>query len=119
LIPERAIVRNQTGAYVMLVGADNQIEQRPITIGQTLDGWALITDNLNVDDTFVLDGLQRARPGSQVTPNRVELSTKDSPMLNAAVESNNEPAESKAASEPTPTVNPTRDEPASDSSTAD
>ncbi|MEP2310813.1 efflux RND transporter periplasmic adaptor subunit, partial [Rhodopirellula bahusiensis] len=119
LIPERAIVRNQTGAYVMLVGSDDQIEQREITIGQTLDGWAMITEGLSANDTFVLDGLQRARPGSKVSPKTIELSTKDSPMLQAAVESNSDTAESEPVSEPTPTVNPTQDEPASDSSTAD
>lgn len=119
LIPERAIVRNQTGSYVMLVGPENQIEQRKVSIGQTLDGWALIKEGLTATDTFVLDGLQRARPGSTVTPKPTELSTKDSPMLRAAVGPNDESAEPESNSETAPTVNPTNDEAASDSSTAD
>ncbi|WP_230254038.1 efflux RND transporter periplasmic adaptor subunit [Rhodopirellula halodulae] len=87
LIPERAIVRNQTGSYLMLVDGDNQIEQREISVGQTLDGWALVRDGLEADETFVLDGLQRARPGSKVSPTITELSTEDSPMLKAAIDS--------------------------------
>ncbi|WDQ17823.1 efflux RND transporter periplasmic adaptor subunit [Rhodopirellula sp. P2] len=119
LIPERAIVRNQTGSYVMLVDSENQIEQREIMVGQTLDGWALIKEGLSADDTFVLEGLQRARPGSKVSPKPTELSTQGSPMLQAAIDSNAGTATPGAAAEPAPTVNPTDDEPASDSSTAD
>ncbi|WP_182866491.1 efflux RND transporter periplasmic adaptor subunit [Stieleria mannarensis] len=85
LVPERAVSRSQTGAFLLIVGQDNRIERRPVTLGQKLDGWAVVQQGLQEDETFVLEGLQRARPGTEVTPTPTELSTEGSPLLQASL----------------------------------
>ena len=84
LIPERAVTRSQAGTFVLVVGSDNTVERRIVTLGQTLDGWVYVKDGLAAEESFVLDGLQRARPGSKVTPLEKEISTADSPILQAS-----------------------------------
>ncbi len=86
LVPERAVVRTQSGEFLLVVDADDQVQRRPVVLGQVLDGWALVREGLAPDETFVVDGLQRARPGAAVTPETVTLSTEGSPLLRAPVD---------------------------------
>jgi RND family efflux transporter MFP subunit len=86
LVPERAVVRTQSGEFLLVVDGDNQVQRRPVVLGQVLDGWALVREGLAADETFVVDGLQRARPGAAVTPEAVTLSTEGSPLLQAPVD---------------------------------
>ncbi|WP_149496331.1 efflux RND transporter periplasmic adaptor subunit [Roseiconus lacunae] len=110
LVPQRAIMGSQQGQFLMVVGSDNRVEQRPVRLGQKLDGWVLVTDGLDKDEQFVVDGIQRARPGAAVDPKLTELSTDDSPILKAAIElkagSESRPSESKPESETAPVQSP-------------
>ena len=67
LIPQRGVTRNPKGdAMVMVVGTDEKVEPRPIKVARTVgDNW-LVSDGLKAGDRVILDGLQRARPGSTV-----------------------------------------------------
>jgi membrane fusion protein (multidrug efflux system) len=67
LIPQRGVTRNPKGdAMVMVVGADEKVEPRPITVVRTIgDNW-LVSDGLKAGDRVILEGLQRARPGTPV-----------------------------------------------------
>ncbi len=67
LIPQRGVSRDQKGeATVMLVGADGKVEPRTITVDRTVgDNW-LVSDGLKPGDRVILEGFQRARPGTLV-----------------------------------------------------
>jgi membrane fusion protein (multidrug efflux system) len=67
LIPQRGVTRNPKGdAMVMVVGTDEKVEPRPIKVARTVgDNW-LVSDGLKAGDRVILDGMQRARPGSSV-----------------------------------------------------
>jgi len=67
LVPQRGVSRNQKGeATVMLVGADDKVEPRTIMVERTVgDAW-LVSDGLKAGDRVILEGFQRARPGTQV-----------------------------------------------------
>ena len=67
LIPQRGVTRNPKGdAMVMVVGTDEKVEPRPIKVARTVgDNW-LVSDGLKAGDRVILDGVQRARPGSSV-----------------------------------------------------
>jgi membrane fusion protein (multidrug efflux system) len=67
LIPQRGVTRNPKGdAVVMLVGAEEKVEARPIKVARTVgDNW-LVSDGLKAGDRVILEGLQKARPGSAV-----------------------------------------------------
>jgi len=68
LIPEAAIVTDQATKLVMVVGADDVVEARPIALGPLLDGLRVVRDGLAADERIVVVGVQRARPGQKVTP---------------------------------------------------
>jgi RND family efflux transporter MFP subunit len=69
LIPDAAIGTEQVRKFVLAVGADDMVMQKYVTIGQTTsDGLRVIKNGLGPDDTVVVNGLMRARPGQKVTP---------------------------------------------------
>jgi membrane fusion protein (multidrug efflux system) len=67
LIPQRGVSRNPKGdAVVMVVGAGEKAEQRPIKVVRTVgDNW-LVSEGMMAGDRVIVEGLQRARPGTQV-----------------------------------------------------
>lgn len=99
LIPQRAVTQSQLGEFVLVVGTDGKVEQKTVKLGQKLDAWVLVTNGLNADDQFIVEGLQRARPNTTVDPTRVELSTEESPVLQVAIELSAE-ASNEAMDEP-------------------
>jgi membrane fusion protein (multidrug efflux system) len=72
LVPERALGRDPAGPFVLIVGSDNVVEQRAVTLGQE-EGWMrVIESGLKPDDLVVIEGLQKARPGLKVNPKPVD-----------------------------------------------
>lgn len=67
LVPQRGVTRNPKGeALVMVVGAEEKVEPRPIQVLRTVgDAW-LVTDGLKAGDRVILEGIQRTRPGTPV-----------------------------------------------------
>jgi multidrug efflux pump subunit AcrA (membrane-fusion protein) len=68
LIPDAALVSDQSRKIVMTVGNDNTIIPKVVRPGPTHDGLRIIRDGLLPTDRIVIDGLMRARPGTKVTP---------------------------------------------------
>ena len=67
LVPQRGVTRNPQGdAMVMVVGEGDKVEPRIIKVMRTVgDNW-LVSKGLKPGDRVILDGLQKARPGTQV-----------------------------------------------------
>ncbi len=67
LVPQRGVTRNPAGdAMVMVVGSGEKVEPRVIKVVRTIgDNW-LVSDGLKAGDRVILDGLQKARPGTTV-----------------------------------------------------
>jgi membrane fusion protein (multidrug efflux system) len=67
LIPQRGVTRNPKGeAMVMVVGAGEKVEPRVIKVVRTVgDNW-LVGEGLKAGDRVILEGFQKARPGTQV-----------------------------------------------------
>ena len=68
LIEEQAISSDQSGHYLLLVNAENKVEKRLVILGQRLNGRVVIKKGLNAEDRVIINGLQKARPGSVVNP---------------------------------------------------
>jgi RND family efflux transporter MFP subunit len=68
LIPDEAIVTDQSQKLVMTVTADNRIEPRVIRPGPTELGLRIVRRGLEPSDRIVINGLLRVRPGIEVTP---------------------------------------------------
>lgn len=67
-IPRSAVLSDQQGEYVFVLGADNKAEQRRIKLGQSTSTIASVTEGLSAGDKVIVEGLQRVRPGEAVTP---------------------------------------------------
>lgn len=68
LLPDTAITNDQSRKVVFVVGKDDTVEMRPVTLGPLDEGLRVIREGLKKDDRVVVDGLQRARVGAKVTP---------------------------------------------------
>jgi len=69
LVEERAIGTDLAGKYVYVVGADNMVELRRVTLGPAQDdGTVVVAEGLDGSESYIVTGLLRARPGLPVTP---------------------------------------------------
>lgn len=77
LIPDAAIVSDQARKIVFLVGADDVIAPKPVTLGPIVDGLRVVTSGIEKTDRIVIDGLANpaVRPGTKVSPKRGEIKT--------------------------------------------
>ncbi|MFO7601729.1 MAG: efflux RND transporter periplasmic adaptor subunit [Candidatus Desulfacyla sp.] len=75
-IPEALFVSNrsvgvdQRGTYVLVVNDKNVVEQRTVRLGPLVEGNRAVLEGLHKEDWVVTNGIQRARPGAEVTPIR-------------------------------------------------
>ncbi len=67
-IPRSAVLSDQQGNYVYVLGAENTVTQRRIQLGQSTPMLAMVSAGLTDGETVVVDGLQRIRPGIKVNP---------------------------------------------------
>lgn len=67
-IPRSAVLSDQQGEYVYVLGADNKAEQRRIKLGQSTSTVAAVTSGLNAGEKVIVEGLQKVRPGQAVAP---------------------------------------------------
>jgi multidrug efflux system membrane fusion protein len=73
LISERAVGTDQNKKFVMVVGADDKVAWREVTLGASVDGLRIVTSGLKPDERVVVNGLQRVRPGALVAPQQVPM----------------------------------------------
>ncbi len=70
LVPDAVIVSDQTRKIVLVVGGDNKIQPRPVTLGPIVEGLRVVRDGLKPDDRVVISGLANPmiRPGVTIQP---------------------------------------------------
>jgi len=91
LIDERAIGRDQAGAYLLIVNSENKVERRTVTLGDTYDGRRAVMGPIGPEDRVIINGLQRARLDAEVDPQMVsseDKSTTESPPEPSLTNSN-------------------------------
>lgn len=72
LIPQRAVLDEQGGSYVLVVGPDDTATRRPIRLGRTVNGMQQVLHGLEGDESVVVDGLQGVRSGDPVRVRSIE-----------------------------------------------
>jgi multidrug efflux system membrane fusion protein len=72
-ISENAIGTDQDRRFVMVVGDDNKVAYRQVSLGGIADGMRLVTSGLKPGERIVVNGLQRIRPGALVAPQAVPM----------------------------------------------
>lgn len=68
LVEERAVSADQRGDYLLVVNDKHEVEYRPVKLGLTVEGMRVVEDGVTANDLIVVNGLQRARPGIEVSP---------------------------------------------------
>ena len=68
LVPQRAVQELQGQHSVMTVGSDNTVQLQGIVTGDRVDQRWIVEQGLKSGDVVVVDGLQKIRPGTTVTP---------------------------------------------------
>uniref|UniRef100_UPI0025976911 efflux RND transporter periplasmic adaptor subunit n=1 Tax=uncultured Rheinheimera sp. TaxID=400532 RepID=UPI0025976911 len=75
LIDDKAIGTDLSNKFVLVVNNENQLEYRPVTLGEKVNGLRIISKGLNPSDRIVVNGLQRVRPAMTIQPKLVEMAT--------------------------------------------
>jgi RND family efflux transporter MFP subunit len=73
LISDRAIGSDQGVKYVFVLGANNRIERRTVTLGALHDGLREVRSGLEPDERVVVAGLQRLASGEEVRAEEVPM----------------------------------------------
>ncbi|HXI26086.1 MAG TPA: efflux RND transporter periplasmic adaptor subunit [Pyrinomonadaceae bacterium] len=68
LVPAIAVQELQSGKYVLVVGADNKITQRTITVSDRYEDSFIVIEGLKAGERVVTEGVQKVRPGMVVKP---------------------------------------------------
>lgn len=66
LIPEQAIVPEQSRQFVLVVGEDALVERRQVRTGRRRPGQVEVLSGLAEGEIVIAEGTQKARPGSRV-----------------------------------------------------
>jgi membrane fusion protein (multidrug efflux system) len=66
-IPRAAVLSDQQGDYVYVIDAQNMAQVRRIQLGQSTPATAVITNGLSEGELVISEGLQRVRPGQEVS----------------------------------------------------
>lgn len=82
LVDDQAIGTDQGRRYVLVLGAGNKVEYRPVELGRMNEGLRVVASGLKPGDTIIIKGL--VRPGMQVTPNRIAMAPDQRPVNGAA-----------------------------------
>lgn len=75
LVPNPAIQRNGSQAYVWIVGADNTVQIRNVTVGTQGPEESQIQSGVSSGEIVVTDGVDRLQPGSKVSAQINEVKT--------------------------------------------
>jgi len=65
-VPQRALKMTPQGQFVMVVDAEGKAAMRPVKTGEMIGTDFVIQKGLNPDDKVIVNGLQKARPGTPV-----------------------------------------------------
>ncbi|MGM0642981.1 MAG: efflux RND transporter periplasmic adaptor subunit [Thermodesulfobacteriota bacterium] len=65
-VPQVAVQRDRNGAFVFVLDAENRVEKREIRTGKTAGEHFIVQSGLDREDTVIVRGLQKVRPGMSV-----------------------------------------------------
>ena len=77
LVPQRAVSELQGGYQVAVVGSDNKVGIRTVTVGDRVGTQWIIADGLHAGEQVVAEGVQKVRTGALVNPKPFGTENKD------------------------------------------
>ena len=75
VIPQAALLVDQSGSYVLAVAPNDKVEQRRVKLGPVQGADITVAQGLEPGERVIVEGIQKVRPGEAVTPTPVVQST--------------------------------------------
>ena len=76
LVPQVAVAHDpKGGATALVVGAENKVEQRAVTVSRAIGDQWLVDAGLRAGDRVIVEGVQKVRPGAVVRPTEAAAAT--------------------------------------------
>jgi membrane fusion protein (multidrug efflux system) len=73
VVPQASVQVDQAGPYVLVVGGDDQVEARRITLGAVAGAQVVVRTGLEAGDKVIVEGIQKVRPGMTVAATEAPL----------------------------------------------
>ena len=89
LIPQRSVTELLYKNFVYIVGNDNKITMKEVTLGPKVGRLVMVNSGLNGDETLVVEGTAKVKQGALVNPQpmtEADLDTAEEPAKEAAPE---------------------------------
>ncbi|WP_248802408.1 multidrug efflux RND transporter periplasmic adaptor subunit MexE [Pseudomonas sp. MWU13-2100] len=106
LINDEAVGTDLGKKFVLVMDADKKTVYRSVELGPKIEGLRIVRTGLSKDDTIIVKGLQRVRPGSPVDPEVIPMASKETlaalALQKQALEASNLPQVTPAKSAPAP-----------------
>ena len=79
LVPDQAVMLDQSQSIVLTVGKDGTVIPKPVEVGALFKGLRVVQSGLAPTDRVIVDGLMHAMPGTKVnpTPSAIHLAADD------------------------------------------
>jgi len=68
LIPQQAVMEEQSSRTVYVVDAGNKVVLRTVVLGERVENQVIVKEGVKPGERVIIDGLQKVRPGVIVTP---------------------------------------------------
>jgi membrane fusion protein, multidrug efflux system len=73
MIPQAALQLDRSGSYVLVVGPDDKVVQRRVTLGAVEGSEVVVMQGLVAGERVIVEGIQKVHPGEQVTTTRAPV----------------------------------------------
>lgn len=87
LIPKRAIVELMYKKFVYIVGSDNKVTMKEVTLGPSVGRFYMVESGLTGDETIVVEGTGKLRQGAEVKAQPMTEAELDTAADNSAAQS--------------------------------
>jgi RND family efflux transporter MFP subunit len=84
LVPDSAVVTDQAGKSVWVLGPKGQPQPRPVVVGPVIDGLRVIKGGLAANDKVIIRGFQRMMPGAPIQPKPARIVPEPSKAVSPA-----------------------------------
>jgi membrane fusion protein (multidrug efflux system) len=68
LVPQKAVTEMQSARVVYVVGSDNKVQLRSVTLGDRVGEDFIVTEGIKAGEKIVVEGVAKVRPGALVAP---------------------------------------------------
>jgi len=79
LVPQKAVTEMQSAKVVYVVGAENKVVLRSVTLAQRVGSDYIVSDGVKAGERIIVEGLQKVRPGDTVNPTEQPLTSEKRP----------------------------------------